>query len=81
MTELILRINNSLEFDQLLPILTQLKISYRVLPEKIAKKNLVMKDAVIAQIKAGVFDIPDLDAFIRDFEQSRQDRPLFGRNH
>ena len=79
MIELILRINNPLELDQLLPILKQLKIKYQSRSVKSPKKNGSKKDAVLAKIKAGAFNVPNLDTFMHDFENSRQDKPLVGR--
>ena len=79
MTELILRINNPIELEQLLPILQQLKIRYQSRSIK-QPKPLGKKEAVLAKIKAGAFNIPNFDAFIQDFEESRQDRPLPGRD-
>ena len=79
MTQLILRIENSLELEQLLPILQQLKIKYQTRPLKIAAKKSRKKDAIIAKIQAGAFNLPNLEAFMLDFELSRQDKLLVGR--
>ena len=52
MTELILRINNPLELEQLLPILQQLKIRYQSRSIK-QPKRVVKKEAILAKIQAG----------------------------
>ena len=80
MTELILRINNPIELEQLLPILQQLKIRYESRSIKQPEKQTDKKSVVLAKIQAGAFNIPDLDAFMKDFENSRQDKPLLGRD-
>ena len=79
MTELILRINNPLELDQLLPILKQLKIKYQSRSVKSPKKSVEKKEAVLAKIQAGDFNLPNFDTFMHDFENSCQDRELVGR--
>ncbi|MEY4938049.1 MAG: hypothetical protein RIS64_4408 [Bacteroidota bacterium] len=79
MTELILRIENPFELEQLLPILQQLKIKYQARPIKTAPKKSRKKDAIIAKIQVGAFNLPNLEAFMLDFELSRQDNPLVGR--
>ena len=80
MTELILRLNNPLELNELLPILTQLKIKYQLRTVKSSKKNAGKKESVIAKIQAGAFNMPNIDSFTKDFNESRQDRPLVERN-
>jgi chromatin remodeling complex protein RSC6 len=80
MTELVLRIENPFELEQLLPILQQLKIKYQARPIKATPKKRRKKDAIIAKIQAGAFNLPNLEAFLMDFELSRQDKPLVGRD-
>jgi hypothetical protein len=80
MTELILRIENPFELEQLLPLLQQLKIKYQSRPIKAAPKKSRKKDAIIAKIQAGAFNLPNLEAFMLDFELSRQDKSLVGRD-
>lgn len=79
MTELILRINNPLELEQLLPILQQLQIRYQSRSVKQPQRKMDKKEAMLAKIQAGAFDIPNFDAFMHDFEDSRQDRQIIGR--
>ncbi len=80
MTELILRFNNPSELEELLPILTQLKIKYQLKVVRISKKNIGKKAAVITKIQSGAFNIPNLDTVMQDFNESRQDHALIGRN-
>ena len=79
MTELILRINEPWELEKLIPILQQLQIKYQTRQLK-PTKNDNKREAVIAKIKSGALNIPDFENFIDDFEKSRQDRTIIGRD-
>ena len=79
MTELILRINEPWELEKLIPILQQLQIKYQTRQFK-PTKNDNKREAVIAKIKSGALNIPDFENFIDDFEKSRQDRTIIGRD-
>lgn len=79
MTELILRINEPWELEKLIPILQQLQIKYQMRQSK-PSKNDSKKEAVLTKIKSGALNIPDFENFIDDFEKSRQDRTIIGRD-
>ena len=79
MTELILRINEPWELEKLIPILQQLQIKYQTRQLK-PTKNDNKREAVIVKIKSGALNIPDFENFIDDFEKSRQDRTIIGRD-
>ena len=79
MTELILRINEPWELEKLIPILQQLQIKYQMRQSK-PSKNDSKKEAVLTKIKSGALNIPDFENFIGDFEKSRQDRTIIGRD-
>lgn len=79
MTELILRINEPWELEKLIPILQQLQIKYQTRQLK-PMKNDNKREAVLAKIKSGALNIPDFENFIDDFEKSRQDRTIIGRD-
>ena len=79
MTELILRINEPWELEKLIPILQQLQIKYQTRQLK-PMKNDNKREAVLSKIKSGALNIPDFENFIDDFEKSRQDRTIIGRD-
>lgn len=79
MTELILRINEPWELEKLIPILQQLQIKYQMRQSK-PSKNDSKKEAVLTKIRSGALNIPDFENFIDDFEKSRQDRTIIGRD-
>ena len=79
MTELILRINEPWELEKLIPILQQLQIKYQTRQLK-PMKNDNKREAVLTKIKSGALNIPDFENFIDDFEKSRQDRTIIGRD-
>ena len=79
MTELILRINEPWELEKLIPILQQLQIKYQTRQLK-PTKNDNKREAVLSKIKSGALNIPDFENFIDDFEKSRQDRTIIGRD-
>ena len=79
MTELILRINEPWELEKLIPILQQLQIKYQTRQLK-PMKNDSKREAVLTKIKSGALNIPDFENFIDDFEKSRQDRTIIGRD-
>ena len=71
MTELTIQIKNPFELEQLLPILQELKINYQSRTVKQPKRKVDTKEAILAKIKAGVFNIPHFPNFMQDFELSR----------
>ena len=79
MTELILRINEPWELEKLIPILQQLQIKYQTRQLK-PMRNDNKREAVLTKIKSGALNIPDFENFIDDFEKSRQDRTIIGRD-
>ncbi len=80
MTELIIRIDNPLTLEQLLPVLQQLNIGYKTRAIEAKAKNKSKKAAIIAKMEAGAFDLPHLATWMDEFQQSRQDSLLVGRN-
>ena len=80
MIELILRLPSLRVLDKLLPLLQQLKIPYQTRTIEPIKADLSKKEAVIAKIKRGELNIPNFEAIMTDFEESRQDAPLYSRD-
>ncbi len=81
MTELVLHIENLQLVEKLLPVLKQLDIPYtsRYVVKK-KKKTSKPRTDIIAKIEAGGMDIQNFDELMRDFEESRKDRTLLGRD-
>jgi hypothetical protein len=80
MVELILRLPSLSVLDKLLPLLQQLKIPYQTRNIEPIQADLSKKEAIIAKIKRGELNIPNFEAMMADFEESRQDVPLYGRD-
>jgi hypothetical protein len=80
MVELILKLPSLSVLDKLLPLLQQLKIPYQTRTIEPINADLSKKEAIIAKIKRGELNIPNFEAMMTDFEESRQDVPLYGRD-
>jgi hypothetical protein len=80
MVELTLRLPSLRVLDKLLPLLQQLNISYQTRTIEPPVVDLTKQEAVFAKINAGVLSFPNLEETMRDFEESRQDNVLFGRD-
>jgi hypothetical protein len=80
MVELILRLPSLSVLDKLLPLLQQLKIPYQTRNIEPIKADLSKKEAIIAKIKRGEMNITNFETVMADFEESRQDVPLYGRD-
>jgi hypothetical protein len=79
MVELILRLPSLRMLDTVLPFLKKLKIPYQTRTIEPLTADASKKATVIAAIQSGAMNIPDFDRMMSDFEESRQDRPLYGR--
>jgi hypothetical protein len=80
MIELVLRLPSLRVLDKLLPILQQLGISYQTRTiEPINDKPLNDDADIFAKIQNGILDLPNFEETITAFEESRQDRQLYGR--
>jgi hypothetical protein len=79
MVELILRLPSLRMLDKVVPFLQKLKIPYQTRTIEPLQMDTSKKDEVIAAIKNGAMNIPDFDRTMTAFEESRQDRPLYGR--
>jgi hypothetical protein len=80
MVELILRLPSLRVLDKLLPFLQQLNISYQTRMIELVSDNGVADDDIFAKIQNGILDLPDFEETMKAFEESRQDRTLYGRN-
>jgi hypothetical protein len=80
MIELILRLPSLNVLDKLLPLLQQLHIPYQTRTIEPIKADNSKKAAIIAKIKNGDLNIPNLEETMTAFEASRQDVPLYGRD-
>ena len=80
MVELIIKLPSLSVLDKLLPLLQQLKLPYQTRPIEPISVDLSKKEAIVAKIKRGELNIPNFETFIADFETSRQDAPLYGRD-
>jgi hypothetical protein len=77
MTKIILEISEPSQLDKLYAYMKRLKMNYKVQPvlsqEEKRQSNL---DDIFKVIESGALNIPDIDTFMKEFEESRQDRPL-----
>jgi hypothetical protein len=81
MIELVLRLPSLRVLDKLLPLLQQMNISYQTRTiEPINDKSLNEEEDIFDKIQNGILDLPDFEGTMTAFEESRQDRPLYGRN-
>ena len=80
MIELVLRIPSPHILDKLLPILQRLKIKYQTRTIAPLKKDMSKKAAIITKIQSGAMNLPNFNQTMTDFEESRQDRVLYGRD-
>ena len=78
MTRIVLEISQDKDLDLLLGLLERLNI--RVVQETIEKDQSAMLESR-ALILKGLPARKDFESFVRDFEESRQDRPLPGREN
>ena len=65
--------------DELKPILKRLKITCRTKTFEPVHIDPEKRAAIFAKIESGALDIPNFEEFMKEFEESRQDRPLPGR--
>lgn len=77
MTKIILEISEPSQLDKLYAYMNSLKMNYKVQPvlSKEEKRQAKLEE-IITVFQSGAMDIPDIDNFMKDFEESRQDRPL-----
>jgi hypothetical protein len=80
MIELVLRLPSLRVLDKLLPLLQQLNISYQTRTIEPISDNGSNDDDIFAKIQNGQLDLPDFEQTMTAFEESRQDRELYGRN-
>ena len=80
MTEVIVKIKKPSELEKLFKALDELKIEFRTHIPKPPKNSEAEIDAIYEQIRNGAFNIPNFEEFMKEFEESRQDRPLPGRD-
>jgi hypothetical protein len=81
MIELVLRLPSLRVLYTLLPLLQQLNISYQTRTiEPINDKPLNDDDDIFAKIQNGILDLSHFEETMTAFEESRQDRHLYGRN-
>lgn len=80
MIELTLRLPSLRVLDTLLPYLQQLNISYQTRTIDLVSDNGTTDDDIFTKIQNGILDLPDFEATMTAFEESRQDRDLYGRN-
>jgi hypothetical protein len=76
MTEVIVKINEPIQLEKLSSFLKNLKVEYRTRVPKPRKKKVEVKEDIFELIKKGALNIPDFENFMKEFEESRQDRPL-----
>jgi hypothetical protein len=76
MTEVIVKINEPMQLEKLSSFLKNLKVEYRTRVPKPRKKKVEVKEDIFELIKKGALNIPDFENFMKEFEESRQDRPL-----
>jgi hypothetical protein len=77
MTKIILEINEPSQLDKLYAYMKRIKMNYQVQPVLSQEEKRQSKlDEIIKVIESGALNIPDLDNFMKEFEESRQDRPL-----
>ena len=58
----------------------KLNISYQTRTIEVVSDNGVTDDDIFAKIQNGILDLPDFEETMKAFEESRQDRNLYGRN-
>ena len=77
MTKIILEISEPSQLDKLYAYMNRLKMNYKVQPvlSKEEKRQEKLED-IFEVIRSGAMDIPNFDNFMKEFEESRQDRPL-----
>jgi hypothetical protein len=80
MIELTLRLSSLRVLDTLLPFLQQLNISYQTRTIELVSDKETTDDDIFAKIQNGILDLPDFEETMTAFEESRQDRNLYGRN-
>ena len=79
MTRIVLEIPQDKDLDLLLALLERLNI--RVIQKTLEKEEPRAAKEDLAFILKGLPARKDFDAFVRDFEESRKDRPLPGREN
>jgi hypothetical protein len=81
MIELVLKLPSLRVLDKLLPILQQWGISYQTrMIEPIIVDAANNEEDIFVKIQNGVLDLPDFEETMLAFEDSRQDRKLYGRD-
>jgi hypothetical protein len=77
MTKIILEINEPSQLDKLYAYMNRLKMNYKVQPvlTKEEKRQAEIEE-IFKVFHSGAMDIPDFDNFMKEFDESRQDRPL-----
>jgi hypothetical protein len=80
MVELTLRLPSLRVLDKLLPLLQQLNISYQTRTIELVPNTGSNDEDIFAKIQNGILDLPNFEETMTAFEESRQDRDLYGRN-
>lgn len=80
MVELTLRLPSLRVLDTLLPLLQQLNISYQTRTIELVPNTGSNDKDIFAEIQNGILDLPNFEETMTAFEESRQDRDLYGRN-
>jgi hypothetical protein len=80
MVELTLRLPSLRVLDKLLPLLQQLNISYQTRTIELVPNTGTNDEDIFAKIQNGILDLPNFEETMTAFEESRQDRDLYGRN-
>jgi hypothetical protein len=80
MIELVLRLPSLRVLDKLLPLLQQMNISYQTRTIEPQSDSGSTDEDIFAKIQNGILDLPNFEETMTAFEESRQDRELYGRN-
>jgi hypothetical protein len=80
MIELTLRLPSLRVLDKLLPLLQQLNISYQTRTIELVSDKGATDEDIFTKIQNGILNLPNLEETMKDFEESRQDRDLYGRD-
>ncbi len=74
MTQILLEIPRRQDLDMLLALFKRLNI--RVVQRPVETPEVMSDEADIAFILAGLPPMQDFEAYVREFEESRKDKPL-----
>jgi hypothetical protein len=80
MIELTLQLPSLRVLDKLLPLLQQHNISYQTRTIELVSDKGATDEDIFTKIQNGILNLPNLEETMKDFEESRQDRELYGRD-